>query len=64
MAKMNGHIYFSKRQLRLMLKGRNLGIWREGKRIVIGMKKKAKKADILKIQMKIEHLKKRLKGIR
>ena len=60
--KLNGHYYFSKRQLELMLKGREVTFWRGGAKLVAGLKHKHKQADIAKLQHKLDYYAKKLKA--
>lgn len=61
MAYMNGHIYFTKRQLERMLKGKDVIIFREGKKVAVGMKKIYKAEHIAKLQHKLAYYQKKLK---
>ena len=40
MAKLEGYLYLSERQVRMISKGKLITIWRDKKRIIIGLKPK------------------------
>lgn len=60
MAAMNGHLYLSERQLNLILKGRDVKIKREGKPVVLGLKRGAKARKMESLANRIEKLQERL----
>lgn len=60
---LNSHFYFSKRQLDLMLKGKEVVFYRGGSRLVAGLKTRHKARQVEMLQGKIEKLTKRLKQL-
>lgn len=63
MAKMNGHIYFSKNQLNNMIKGKEVKFVREGKVIIAGLKGSHRRQTIQRLENRIEEMRKKLKDL-
>lgn len=61
--KLNGHYYFSKKQLETMLKGRDVLFVRGGQELVAGLKLKNKVKQAFIIKSKINKLQKRLASL-
>ena len=58
----NGHYYFTKKQLEKMLRGKEVRFKRRGKWSVAGLKQKHKMVEIDKLQHKLEYYKNKLKA--
>ena len=63
MAKLNGSIYLSKRQVKMIAKGKKVRIWREGKAIMLSLKNE-KTAAYRKIMGSIRVLREKLKALK
>lgn len=63
MSKLNGHYYFSKRQITLMLKGKKVTFYRDGQQLIAGMKMKHKKLEIGRLQAKLAKYEAMLKSL-